>query len=112
MIISFHDKRTRVFFDGERVEAFQGFERQAMLRLDRLHAADRLMALNTPGNRLEALKGDRKGHFSIRINDQWRSVLNGRKIHLDRLTWRLWIIIRRSIWHDLSFIQGNTWPTN
>jgi proteic killer suppression protein len=49
------------FFEGERVKAFHGFERQAMLRLDRLHAADRLMALNTPGNR-----------YSIRINDRWR----------------------------------------
>jgi proteic killer suppression protein len=49
MIISFRDKRSRAFFDGERVKAFQGFERQALLRLDRLHAADRLMALNTPG---------------------------------------------------------------
>jgi toxin HigB-1 len=48
MIISFRDKRTRAFFEGERVKEFQGFERQAMLRLDRLHAADRLMALNTP----------------------------------------------------------------
>ena len=61
MIISFRDKRTRAFFEGVRVKAFQGFERQAMLRLDRLHAADRLMALNTPGNRLEGLKGDRQG---------------------------------------------------
>ncbi len=61
MIMSFRDKRTRGFFYGERVNAFQGFERQAMLRLDRLHAADRLVALNTPGNRLERLKGDRKG---------------------------------------------------
>jgi proteic killer suppression protein len=72
MIISFNDKRTRTFFEGERVNAFQGFERQAMLRLDRLHAADCLMALNTPGNRLERLKGDRKGQYSIRVNDQWR----------------------------------------
>jgi proteic killer suppression protein len=72
MIISFRDKRTRAFFDGERVKAFHGFERQAMLRIDRLHAADTLMALNTPGNRLEKLKGDRKGQYSIRINDQWR----------------------------------------
>lgn len=72
MIISFRDKRTRVFFDGERVKAFQGIERQAILRLDRLHAADRLIALNTPGNHLETLKGDRKGQYSIRINDQWR----------------------------------------
>ena len=72
MIISFHDKRTRAFFEVERVKAFQGFERQAMLRLDRLHAADRLMALNTSGNRLEGLKGNRKGQCGIRINDQWR----------------------------------------
>jgi proteic killer suppression protein len=72
MIISFRDRRTRAFFEGVRVEAFQGFERQAMLRLDRLHAADRLMALNSPGNRLEGLKGDRQGLYSIRINDQWR----------------------------------------
>ena len=72
MIISFRDKRTRAFFEGERVKAFHSFERQAMLRLDRLHAADTLMALNTPGNRLERLKGDSKGQYSIRINDQWR----------------------------------------
>jgi toxin HigB-1 len=72
MIRSFRDKRTRAFFEGERVKAFQGFERQAMLRLDRLDAADRLLALNTPGNRIEGLKGDRKGQYSIRINDQWR----------------------------------------
>ena len=72
MILSFRDKRTRVFYEGERVRAFQGFERQAMLRLDRLDAADRLLALNTPGNRLEELKGDRKGQYSIRVNDQWR----------------------------------------
>jgi len=43
-----------------------------MLRLERLNAADRLLALNTPGNRLETLKGDRGGDYSIRINDQWR----------------------------------------
>jgi len=72
MILGFRDKRTRRFFEGERVGAFQGFERQAMMRLDRLDAADRLAALSTPGNRLEALKGDRKGQYSIRINDQWR----------------------------------------
>lgn len=72
MITSFRDKRTASFFEGKRVKAFEGFERQAMLRLDRLHASDRLEALNTPGNRLESLKDDRKGQWSIRINDQWR----------------------------------------
>ena len=72
MIIGFRDKRTRAFFEGERIKAFQGFERQDMLRLERLHAADRLSALNTPGNRLERLKGNRQGQYSIRINEQWR----------------------------------------
>ena len=72
MIISFRDKRTRAFFEGVRVKAFQGFERPAMLRLERLHAADRLLALNTAGNRLEGLKGVRQGQYSIRINEQWR----------------------------------------
>jgi addiction module HigA family antidote len=59
-------------FEGEPVKAFQAFERQAMFRLDRLHAADRLLALNTSGNRLEGLKGDRKGRYSIHINEKWR----------------------------------------
>jgi proteic killer suppression protein len=59
VIIIFRDKRTQAFFEGERVKAFQSFQRQAMLRLDRLHAADSLMALNTPGNRFEGLIGDR-----------------------------------------------------
>ncbi len=72
MIITFRAKRTRDFFEGKRIKAFRGFERQAMLPLDRLHAADRLLALNTPGNRLEGLKGDRRGQYSIRINDRWR----------------------------------------
>jgi proteic killer suppression protein len=72
MIVGFRDKRTRLLFEGYRVKAFQGFARSAMLRLERLHAADRVAALNTPGNRLETLKGDRKGQYSLRINDQWR----------------------------------------
>ena len=73
MIVSFKDRRTEKFADGERVRAFSGFARQAELRLDRLDAAvslSDLVALS--GNRLEALKGDRKGQYSIRINDQWR----------------------------------------
>jgi toxin HigB-1 len=88
MIVSFRDKRTRAFFEGERVRAFQGFERQAMLRLDRLHAADRPAALLTPGNRLEGLKGDRRGQYSIRIKTSGGSASNGRKAHRARSTWR------------------------
>ena len=50
-----------------------GIERAAYLKLDRLEAAVELKDLAAlPGNRFEALKGDRKGQYSIRINDQWR----------------------------------------
>jgi toxin HigB-1 len=48
------------------------FTGQAELKLDRLDAATAIRDLDLPGNRLEALKGDRKGQYSIRINDQWR----------------------------------------
>jgi toxin HigB-1 len=73
MILCYRDQRTEQFAKGEFVRAFQGFEDQAARRLSILNAAlslDTLRAL--PGNRLEALKGDRAGHYSIRINRQWR----------------------------------------
>jgi proteic killer suppression protein len=72
MIVSFRDQRTRQFAEGNRVKAFSGFERQAEMKLDELESATSLLDLDLPGNRLEALKGDRKGQCSIRINDQWR----------------------------------------
>ncbi len=73
MIVSYRDKRTARFADGKHVREFSGFARQAELRLDRLDAATSLRDLAAlPGNRLEALKGDRAGQYSIRINDQWR----------------------------------------
>jgi len=73
MILGYRDKRTRDFAAGKRVKAFDGIERAARLKLDRLEAATSLKDLFAlPGNRLEALKGDRKGQYSIRINDQWR----------------------------------------
>lgn len=73
MIANCRDKRTRDFANGKRVKAFFGFERAARLKLDRMEAATSLTDLAVlPGNRFEALKGDRKGQYSIRINDQWR----------------------------------------
>ena len=75
MILSYRDRRTRDFALGKRVKAFKGFRRRAEMRLDRLDAAPNLWSLaGFRGNRLEALKGDRKGKYSIRINDQWRIV--------------------------------------
>jgi proteic killer suppression protein len=73
MILSYRDARTQAFANGRFVREFQSFVRQAYRRLEVLEAAaglDELRALRS--NRLEALKGDRAGQFSIRINDQWR----------------------------------------
>jgi proteic killer suppression protein len=73
LITSYRDKRTKDFAVGKRVKAFFGIERSARLKLDRLEAATGLKDLSAlPGNRFEALAGNRKGQYSIRINDQWR----------------------------------------
>jgi len=69
----YRDKRTERFASGERVKEFQAFKEQAERRLDILEtAADRNDLMLLPSNRFEALGGDRKGQFSIRINQQWR----------------------------------------
>jgi proteic killer suppression protein len=73
VILSYRDKRTGDFAAGIRVKALEGIERQARLKLDRLDAAMTIKDLAAlPGNRFEALAGDRKGQYSIRINDRWR----------------------------------------
>ena len=73
MILSYRDERTSELARGKRVKAFSGIERSARLKLDRLEAATSVLDLAAlPGNRFEALKGKRKGQYSIRINDQWR----------------------------------------
>ena len=73
MIVSYRDRKTTRFAAGEHVKEFSGFARQAEMRLDRLDAAASLRDLAAiGGNRLEALKGNRAGQYSIRINDQWR----------------------------------------
>jgi len=73
MILSYRDKKTEQFSHGEFVRAFQGFEQQAERRLAILNAATALNDLRTlSSNRLEVLRGDRAGQYSIRINQQWR----------------------------------------
>jgi proteic killer suppression protein len=69
----YRDKRTERLANKERVKEFHSFERQAVKRLGILLAArDRIDLMRLPGNHFEALGGDRKGQFSIRINSQWR----------------------------------------
>ena len=73
MIKGFKCKKTARLFNGERVPAFSGFSRQADKRLRILDATETLDALIAlPSNRFEALSGDRKGQYSIRVNKQWR----------------------------------------
>ena len=73
MIRSFKDRDTRRFFEGRRVAAYEGFAGQAVRRLVLLDSAETLGDLAAlPSNRLEALRGDRAGQHSIRINAQWR----------------------------------------
>ena len=73
MIKSFTCRDTEVFFAGKRIPRFVAFEATAMRKLQQLHAAPNLDFLRVPpGNRLEALSGDRAGQHSIRINDQRR----------------------------------------
>jgi toxin HigB-1 len=73
MIRSFRCKDTEALADDQAVRRFAGFERTARRKLEILAAAASLDDLRVPpGNRLEALKGDRKGQHGIRINDQWR----------------------------------------
>ena len=73
MIRSFKDRDTRRFFEGRRVAAFQRVADQAARRLTLLDSAETLGDLAAlPGNRLEALRGDRAGQHGIRINVQWR----------------------------------------
>ena len=73
MIRSFKDRDTARLFDDELVARFRAIERQARRKLLYLHRARTIHDLSVPpGNRLEALRGNRKGQHSIRINDQRR----------------------------------------
>jgi proteic killer suppression protein len=73
VIRSFKDKRAEALFRGDTVRELQAIKSTAVRKLDMLDAATQLADLRSPpGNRLEALAGDRRGQHSIRINDQWR----------------------------------------
>ena len=82
MIRAFRCADTERLFRRASVRRFRGIERSALRRLDMLDAAPDLRTLSTlPGNRLERLKGNREGQYSIRINDQWRICFVWREGH-------------------------------
>ena len=73
MIKSFRCRDTEALANDQPVRRFQAIERAERRKLEMLASASRLQDLKIPpGNKLEALKGDRKGQHSIRVNDQWR----------------------------------------
>ena len=73
MIRSFKDRDAEALFDGRPVRRYRAIEEQVQRRLQVLDSAADLRDLAAlRSNRFEALKGDRKGQYSIRINDQWR----------------------------------------
>ena len=82
MIQSFRCADTERLFRREAVRRFRAIERAALRKLDMLDAAPDLRTLATlPGNRLESLKGNWQGQYSIRINDQWRVCFTWRERH-------------------------------
>jgi len=73
MIASFRDRDTAALFDRRSVRRWRMIERVALRKLVQIDAAIRLEDLrDPPGDRLEALHGDRAEQYSIRVNDQWR----------------------------------------
>jgi len=73
VIVSFADRDTADLFAGKRVKRFVNFAAVAERKLQQIDSTVTLDALRSPpGNRLEALSGNRKGHHSIRVNDQFR----------------------------------------
>ena len=84
MIRSFRCKDTERLFHRQAVRRFKAIESVARRKLEMLNAAERLEDLRVPpGNRLEALVGDRKGQHSIRINAQWRVCFTWREAGAD-----------------------------
>ena len=73
MIRSFADSESEQVFNLRHSRRYAAFERVALCKLRQIHRVSRLEELfEPPANRLEALQGDRKGQWSLRINRQWR----------------------------------------
>jgi proteic killer suppression protein len=79
VIRSFGDRRTEALFRDQFIPDFQGIARRAKRKLEAVNAASRLSDLAVPpSNRLERLRGDLLGLYSIRINEQWRVIFRWR----------------------------------
>lgn len=73
MILSFKCKATQELYETGSCRMFSSIARVALRKLDMIAAATKVETLRVPpGNRLEPLQGDRRGQWSVRVNDQWR----------------------------------------
>lgn len=82
MIKSFGDRKTERLFADQVVRDFESIARRAKRKLEAVHAAARLEDMRVPpSNRLEKLKGNFAGFYSIRINDQWRVIFRWTEGH-------------------------------
>jgi len=82
VIRTFRGEETEELFHYHHTRRFRAFERVALRKLLQIHAATELQVLTSPpGNHLQALRGDRKGQHSIRINEQWRICFVWREGH-------------------------------
>jgi proteic killer suppression protein len=82
VIQSFGSKDTEELFNYRHSRRFRAIERVALRKLLQLHAATELRILGSPpGNQLEALRGNRSGQHSIRVNEQWRICFVWREGH-------------------------------
>jgi proteic killer suppression protein len=79
MIRSYRDRVTENLAKGEPGRRFRSIAKQAAIRLAVLDSAESLWDLSMPGYRLEKLQGDRRGQYSIRINDQYRICFDWRE---------------------------------
>ena len=86
MISSFRDRETETLYDTGRSRRFASIVRVALRKLDMIAAATTVETLRVPpGNRLEKLSGDREGHWSVRINDQWRICFSWAGAHAENV---------------------------
>jgi proteic killer suppression protein len=91
VIVSFGDPATGALFHGQRDARTRRIPADiyptVLRKLDMLNAAHDLIDLRVPpGNRLESLRGDRKGFYSIRVNDQWRLVFRWTRVGPERVS--------------------------
>ncbi|MGE3063057.1 MAG: type II toxin-antitoxin system RelE/ParE family toxin [bacterium] len=87
MIVSFNDSKTEKIYHGERVKGYsnelQHIVRRKLRMINNSHSLNDLMV--PPSNKLEKLKGDKKGVYSIRVNDRWRICFICRPVMLSKL---------------------------